>query len=58
MMVVIIFHLRKSVAKISFYYVTNQCENGHLLSMAMNHVERFVLILNKDLTVHLSAAGS
>jgi hypothetical protein len=25
-MVVIIFHLLKSVAKISFSYVTNQCE--------------------------------
>ena len=27
-MLVIIFHLLKSVAKISFRYVTNQCEYG------------------------------
>jgi hypothetical protein len=30
---------------------------GPLLSVAMNRVERFVLILNKELTVHLSAVA-
>jgi hypothetical protein len=35
-MLVIIFHLLKSVAKISFCYVTNQCENGTALFGAGN----------------------